>query len=112
MEKTDPLTLNRRDLLKLGGGLIVASTASLRTNSVEAFGGQITNTACAGQGYIEVHPTSPLILEPFRDPLPIPTPLAPCSLSEMMANHPAPGPGAGQQDSWGGTHQIWPSKLG
>jgi len=112
MENRDPLTLNRRDLLKLGGGLLVAGTASLRETTAQAFGGgQIT--ACAGTGYIEVFPNSPRILNPWTDPLPIPAPMKPSSLAEMTASIATPpGPEAGRQDSAGHTHQIWTNQLG
>lgn len=63
--------------------------------------------------YIEAFPTSPLILNPFSDPLPIPraaTPVPP-SVYQSWAN--PPGPGLGQQNSFGTeTHQLWPSAIG
>ena len=100
MDNRDSFTLNRRDLLKLGGGLVVAGTAALNVKSAEAFGGQ--TTACAGTGYIEVHPTSPLLLDPYTDPLPIPVPMVPSTLADMTQTHStAPGPEPGRQDSSG-----------
>jgi FtsP/CotA-like multicopper oxidase with cupredoxin domain len=111
MDKRDSLIMNRRDLLKMGSGVVLASAAALRTLAPKLASAQIANIACQGLGYIEVFPTSPFILNPFSDPLPIPAPMKPVSLAEMMSVHPAPGPGIGQQDSRGGTHQIWPSQL-
>ena len=99
------MELNRRQWLAMGGAALVGSRSFLAT---PAFGGSCT----PGQQAIEVFPTSPLILEPFRDPLPIPKALAPVPLSEVAGWSRPPGPGIGQQDSDGGTHQIWPSKLG
>jgi FtsP/CotA-like multicopper oxidase with cupredoxin domain len=69
--------------------------------------------------YTEKFPTSPLILSPFRDPMPIPKALAPVpQVSDALqvgygdwVN--PPGPGLGQQNSMlNEQHQIWPSKLG
>src|SRR5262252_2366825 len=117
MDKKDQLTLNRRDLLKMGTGLVIASTAGLRISAPrQAFAGQITNTGCAGTGVLEVFPTSPLILSPFTDPLPIPVPLQPVSIADWNTTGtlcPVPGPGIGQQDSDAlSQHEIWPSQLG
>src|ERR671920_833191 len=59
---------------------------------------------------IEEFPTSPLILAPFTDELPIPKALRP---SQPSAFSPAPGPGIGQQNSMKNErHQIWPSQIG
>ncbi|GAA2499369.1 multicopper oxidase family protein [Terrabacter carboxydivorans] len=63
--------------------------------------------------YIEAFPTSPLILSPFRDVLPIPKALAPIPASTFSTWAKPPGPGVGQQNSFGSEqHQIWPSKIG
>ena len=112
MDKPRDFDMNRRDLLKLGSGLLIASAAGLRPETAEAQA-QTSTTLCAGQGIIEVFPTSPQILNPFSDPLPIPLPLKPVPWQDLLAGgFPAPGPGAGQQDSFAGTHQVWPTKLG
>jgi len=109
--------LHRRDLLRWGGGLLAASGAGFRVSAPDPASAQDifqlpANYACAGTGYIEAHPCSPRILNPFTEELPIPVPMQPVSLAEMMENHPAPGPGVGQQDSDPNTqHQIWPSQL-
>src|SRR4051794_35353450 len=66
--------------------------------------------AIADSVYTEVWPTSPLILEPFKDNLPIPSALRPTSAGSWSG--PLPGPGTGQQSSEGKErHQIWPSQL-
>ncbi len=63
--------------------------------------------------YIEAFPTSPLILTPFTDPLPIPKALAPVPKAVYSSWASPPGPGQGQQNSLGNErHQIWPSQLG
>jgi FtsP/CotA-like multicopper oxidase with cupredoxin domain len=72
--------------------------------------------------YIEAFPTSPLILTPFVDKLPIPKALAPSTDYTDWAS--PPGPGVGQQNGSDGrygtgfdklgneTHQLWPSAIG
>ena len=62
--------------------------------------------------YTEAFPTSPLILKPFTDELPIPKALAPVPKSEYTSWATPPGPGLGQQNSLSNQqHQIWPSKI-
>jgi FtsP/CotA-like multicopper oxidase with cupredoxin domain len=68
--------------------------------------------------YIEAFPTSPLILSPFTDHLPIPKALAPTpAVGDSFTKgytewSDPPGPGQGQQSSFKNEqHQIWPSKL-
>ena len=75
-------------------------------------------SADAANIYIEAWPTSPLIKTPFVDPLPIPQALRPVPQSvwstwrHWQTGQPiVPGPGPGQQDDMGQTHQIWPSSL-
>src|SRR4051794_37872784 len=51
--------------------------------------------------YTEVFPTSPLILNPFSDPLPIPPAARPVPASEHSGWARPPGPGLGQQNSIG-----------
>jgi FtsP/CotA-like multicopper oxidase with cupredoxin domain len=56
--------------------------------------------------YTEAFPTSPLIVEPFKDELPIPKALAP-EQGYQDWDQP-PGPGLGQQNSLGNEqHQMW-----
>ena len=63
--------------------------------------------------YIEAFPTSPLIVEPFKDQLTVPKALRPISQSEYSSWAMPPGPGNGQQNSMGNErHQIWPSQIG
>ena len=63
--------------------------------------------------YVEEFPTSPLILSPFKDPLPIPKALAPVPASTVSAWPLPPGPGPGQQNSLRNEqHQIWPDRIG
>jgi FtsP/CotA-like multicopper oxidase with cupredoxin domain len=64
--------------------------------------------------YLEAFPTSPLILEPFKDELPIPTALAPVDRSDYSTWERPPGYGPGQQTSMSLSekHQIWPSSIG
>jgi FtsP/CotA-like multicopper oxidase with cupredoxin domain len=72
-----------------------------------------TADALAGVLYLELFPTSPLIVSPFTDVLPIPRALAPIPKSVYSSWKNPPGPGRGQQSSLGNQqHQIWPSRLG
>jgi FtsP/CotA-like multicopper oxidase with cupredoxin domain len=72
-----------------------------------------TADALAGVLYLELFPTSPLIVSPFTDVLPIPRALAPVPKSVYSSWKNPPGPGRGQQSSLGNQqHQIWPSRLG
>jgi FtsP/CotA-like multicopper oxidase with cupredoxin domain len=69
--------------------------------------------AIADQLYIEAFPVSPLILNPFNDPMLIPKALAPLSAAEVAALDPQPGPGVGQQNSFRNeTHQLWTDAIG
>jgi len=123
MDKHNSLGMNRRDLLKLGGAVLLGSAAAdvhptsasdrvmSSSCSFVADAEQLFQSPCAGQGVIEVMPTSPFILEPFQEdnPLPVPAPLAPETLS------PPPGYEVGQQASDGNalsTHQVKPGDLG
>jgi len=61
--------------------------------------------------YIENFPTSPLILSPFTDPLPVPKALHP-EPQTLIASPDPPGPGFGQQNSLHNeTHQLWPTDI-
>ena len=72
-----------------------------------------TSMALSDKIYIEDFPTSPLILTPFIDQLPIPKALAPIPQSVYSNWAKPPGPGRGQQNSLGNQqHQIWPGQLG
>src|SRR6478672_7344486 len=116
--------ISRRTMLKVGavgaaGAALVAGKAFvepalaqkglLSSNGVFA----AAATEVANLVYIEAFPTSPLILDPFKDQLPIPKALRPCAPSEYLGWKKPPGPGTGQQNSLGNEqHQIWPSQLG
>lgn len=105
---------SRRELLKLGlmsGAVSLASVMGLRP--IRALAQQV----CSPLGdVIENFPTSPLILNPFKDPLPIPPVYQPSDPSTWRDPRTGalapPGPGLHQQDSFGGTHQVWTSTLG
>src|SRR3954469_9105601 len=107
METLDRVRLTRRDMLKLsaGGAGMFALTAS---------GLAVTRGFGAGSGnlYLEAFPTSPLILSPFNDPLPIPKALAPIAKSVVDTWSSPPGPD--NQDFVKGAapsqHQLWPGQ--
>jgi FtsP/CotA-like multicopper oxidase with cupredoxin domain len=102
--------LSRRELLKYGGAALLIGYGGFRPAA--ALGQQVPagigDTGCGAGG--EHFPTSPLILDPFRDPLPIPRALAPVPLSQVQAW--ASPPYQTNQDSAGNAHQIWPTQLG
>ncbi len=58
---------------------------------------------------IEAFPTSPLILNPFTDPLPVPQAARPVDTSKWTNK---PSGASGCQDSDGYTHQMWPGQAG
>ncbi len=90
------------------GGPILARKGLLSADGAFA----ATSQALADVFYIETYPTSPLILSPFTDPLPVPKALAPVPKSEFSAWKNPPGPGRGQQSSLRNQqHQIWPSQI-
>ena len=103
---------NRRDLLKFGSAALASAAALGPLGSKKLAADGSSSTSCGGGQVIEAFPSSPLILAPFNDPLPIPSPLTPATAADMANWATQPGPGMGQQDSYGGTHQIWPSQLG
>jgi len=115
VEKKDS-GLTRRELVKSGlivGGALIAGgvlldSAGFRTARARA----LMVPPNGGLHYIEVFPTSPLILNPFRDdnPLPIPLPLKP-SDPNTWGSAPDPKTG-GTNDSRGGVHQLGCSQLG
>ena len=104
----------RRRFLKgsvVGAGIAgLALTGAGTTAAILSKGPRIW-MAAAGSVVTVVFPTSPLILSPFTDPLPIPRALAPVPKAVVDTWAKPPGPGVGAQDSWGGTHQIWPAAL-
>jgi FtsP/CotA-like multicopper oxidase with cupredoxin domain len=106
METVDRVRLTRRDMLRLtasGAGMFMLTASGLAVSS--GFG------ASGGGGlYIEAFPTSPLVLRPFDEPLPIPAAKAPIAKA-VVDGWPSP-PGPRNQDSVAGAkafeHQLWP----
>ncbi len=101
----DNVRLTRRDMLRLGAGsagLFALSASGLAVPRGLASGG--------GNIYLEAFPTSPLILRPFNDPLPIPSALAPIAKADVDTWKSPPG--VDNQDyvkggeAW--KHQLWP----
>ncbi len=114
---------SRRALLKVGaaGAAVVGLGASklwvpsLRDKGLLSADGvfEATSIALTDALYLELFPTSPLILSPFSDALPIPMALRPQSESDYKGWAVPPGPGAGQQTSYGNqAHQKWSSDIG
>src|SRR4051812_44400690 len=105
VERVDQVRLTRRDMLRLtagGAGMFVLTASGLAVSSSSGSGG--------GNIYIEAFPTSPLILSPFNEALPIPTAAPPVPKSAVDTWASPPGPDI--QDFVKGTspfkHQLWP----
>ena len=119
MDTRDALKLNRRDLFKLGGGAIAAAAGLTTSAPQPASAGQAMPGPCSDGGplYIEAFPASPLILEPFKDDLPVPLPLQPTNPNAWVKPVNWSGgsywdrPSPSCQDSDFGSHQIWTSQL-
>jgi len=113
-----PTGMSRRDMLKItalsGAATAVAAVASpaLAKGKGGGGGGTPPPTTCTGLTAIEVYPTSPLILNPFTDPLPVPLAARPIPAATVATWASQPGGGAGKQDSDGYTHQMWPGQAG
>src|SRR5919199_3825729 len=106
MERLEGVRLTRRDMLKLsagGAGMFALTASGLAVPRGGAGGG-------AGSLFIEAFPTSPLILSPFNEPLPVPKALAPVPKSVVDGWSSPPGPD--NQDFVKGAapfkHQLWP----
>ena len=70
-------------------------------------------TAITDLVYLEVFPTSPLILEPFKDELNVPKAARPVEGADYSSWSKPPGPGYGQQNSLENErHQKWSSDIG
>ncbi len=104
--------MSRRTLLRVGavgaGAVAVTAGRALAEPYLAQRGLLSTDgvLAAASGGlsdliYIEAFPTSPLIVSPFSDPLPIPKALAPVAKSVYSRWAKPPGPGVGQQNSMG-----------
>jgi FtsP/CotA-like multicopper oxidase with cupredoxin domain len=116
--------ISRRNVLRAGavGAAVVGAGAAkvLMQPSLAARGLMspdgvfgAASIALADSIYIEAFPTSPLILNPFADPLLIPPAATPLTPAEVAALPLPPGPGVGQQNSFRNeTHQLWPSAIG
>src|SRR6476659_3582229 len=116
--------LARRTVLRVGAvggvGLGLATAQGLVVPSLQQKGLWSTDGVFTASAttigdlllYTEAFPTSPLILSPFKDELPIPEALSPESGYQDWDQ--PPGPGLGQQNSMGNEqHQKWPtSDLG
>jgi FtsP/CotA-like multicopper oxidase with cupredoxin domain len=113
MKKNNERNLSRRDLLKIGAATgaataVAALGARPGTARADGGGGSVTSGTCTGLQAIEAFPTSPLILQPFTDPMNVPKAARPIDPSVVATWSNTPGPGIGQQDSAGHTHQLWP----
>src|SRR4051812_24115660 len=104
MERLDRVRLTRRDMLRLtagGAGTFMLTASGLAVSSGVSSGGAV---------YIEAFPTSPLILRPFDEALPVPTALGPVPKADVDSWESPPGPD--NQDFVTGaaphTHQLWP----
>jgi FtsP/CotA-like multicopper oxidase with cupredoxin domain len=124
-EPSDSGGVSRRMVLRLGaaGGAGAALVAAqglgapflARLGLLSPDGAFAATSTALGDKlfYVEAFPTSPLILSPFSDSLPIPKSLAPEPLSAYSAWKKTPGPGYGEQNSLGNQqHQIWPAQIG
>jgi FtsP/CotA-like multicopper oxidase with cupredoxin domain len=106
MKRRTPFTLTRRDLLRLSmmaGSATLIGSRIMRASVARA-------QVCDPENFLELYPTSPLILNPFTDPLPVPKALAPVPYSEVGTWGTPPGPQ--NQDSTGKPHQYWPTSYG
>src|SRR5262245_45720807 len=113
--------VTRRTILRIGaaGGLGAAFVAArgiggpmLEQQGMKSPDGVFGATSTAIGDlvfFIEAFPTSPLIVDPFNDSWELKNPMAlrPASDSERSGWARQPGPGIGQQDAFGGTHQRW-----
>jgi hypothetical protein len=116
--------ISRRNVLRAGavGAAVVGAGAakvvmqpSLQARGLLSRDGifEGASIALADSLYDEDFPVSPLILNPFTDPLLIPTAAKPLTPAEVAALPLPPGPGVGQQNSFRNeTHQIWPDAIG
>jgi FtsP/CotA-like multicopper oxidase with cupredoxin domain len=107
MDGTTFNRLSRRALLQYGGAALLLGASGLRPSTV--LGQQVIGDVGCGAGG-EDFPTSPLILNPFTDPLIVPRALAPIPRAQVNT-WPSP-PSPWNQDSLGNAHQFWPSELG
>jgi FtsP/CotA-like multicopper oxidase with cupredoxin domain len=116
MKKNSLSNLSRRDMLKLGAATGAAAAvgvvAGRPTPALAAGGNQAATGSCTGLQAIEAFPTSPLILQPFKDLMPVPKAASPIDPAVVATWSSPPDPGVGRQDSAGHTHQLWPGAPG
>src|SRR5262245_66318780 len=98
MGRQDAGRMTRRDMLKLSAG--GAGMFALTASGLAVTRGFGASGSSSGSVYIEAFPTSPLILRPFNDALPIPTAMAPTAKAVVDTWSSPPGPD--NQDSVGG----------
>ncbi len=104
--------MSRRDVLKLTAASGAASLVGAAVGTLPTPAAAQVVPTCTGLNAIEAYPVSPLILQPFTDPLPVPQALAPVPAATVATWANQPGPGVGQQDIDGGTHQLYPGQVG
>src|SRR5919112_1510981 len=101
----------------LGAGRLLVQPALTQRGYLSGNGALgAASMAWADTLYTEVFPTSPLIISPFQDALPIPKALRPVAKSVYSSWKNPPGPGLNQQNGnekgiGNETHQLWPSKI-
>jgi FtsP/CotA-like multicopper oxidase with cupredoxin domain len=104
--------MGRRDLLEaaaVAAGAVALGGTAGRTRAAT---GRRPRSSCTGLDADEAFPTSPLVLQPFTEPLPVPRAARPVPVAELATWLHKPGPGIGNQDVDGGTHQMWPGDAG
>ncbi len=124
-QSVDAGGVSRRTVLRVGAaggvGVTLAAAQGLggpflaQKGLLSADGAFAATSTVLGDNlfYVEAFPTSPLILSPFTDALPVPKALAPVPSSEYSTWASPPGPGVGQQNSLGNQqHQIYPDQIG
>jgi FtsP/CotA-like multicopper oxidase with cupredoxin domain len=107
MAKKSEFNLSRRDLLKMSAAAGAATAVGTIAGRPSTASAQVGTTSCTGLQAIEAFPTSPLVLSPFVDVLPVARSASPVDPSSWTNK---PGSGAGQQDSAGHTHQLYPGQ--
>ena len=115
MGRKHDIQLTRRDMLKLGAGgagMFALSAGGLAIPRGFAGGG----SGGSGNVFIEAFPTSPLIVNPFRDdnPLPIPTALRPMDASYLKTLQDAGEDpyDRNKQDCFGANPNVGPRESG
>jgi len=126
MDEKSDLRFDRRRLLKFGGAALIGAATEFPAGKAsadeqatlcafKADPASLAESPCTGQKVeTEFLPTSPFILSPFVDDLPIPQPLEPLVGPQAMTDLGmlAPSPGPGRQSSNGTTtHSVWPSDI-